>query len=376
MIRPLLLALIALCLPAIALAQPRDSAAGRELRDAAPGLWTRADGRLRFVAGRISVPDRAAALTLTRATGSANYPAGLDNAALYESADGQVRATVYIYAPNLAHAGLGAYATDTFMRAHPRLSPRRLGSRLTGAGGQDGAAIRIDYANYLGDHASIAAFLKVDRWIVKLRVTGPEARRAEVEAAMTAFLDGIRLENGQRARPPEPLDPRACPAAASRAAALLPSTTEDTAEEGMIGTVEHDGQARESDGAGLLTPRFGTAWCLSRMASSGEVRLPILRSLMPGDGRRQRSVLVVLLSDSGRMLEVVDTRRRGRFVVFIHRIGRSELRGAYDGIPTDDQILEILTGNDRPRSPVRAIVERVANGNATVTINRPAAPES
>lgn len=353
------LALLAILIPAPALGQASEAAR----------VWTRADGELRFMTGRMRFPERVGTIALARTNeGNDNGP-GLDNAAFYESADRQIHATVYVYAPNLAHAGLSAYATDTFMRAHPQLAPRPLGTRLTDAGGQQGAAIRIDYANYRGTSASSAAFLKVDRWIVKLRVSGPEARRAEVDAAMTALLAGLRFDG--RARPPEPLDPGACPGAPGRRAALLPSETADALEEALIGTVEHDGQARESDGADILTPRFGRAWCLSTLAQAGEVRLPILRSQMPPDGDRKRSVLVVPLSDSGRTLEVVETRRRGRFVVFFHQVGRSELWGGYDAVPNDEQIMEIL-GGGQARGPVRAIIARAADGNVNVTLQGPA----
>jgi hypothetical protein len=107
------------------------------------------------------------------------------------------------------------------------------------------------------------------------------------------------------------------------------------------------------------------------LAPSGEVRLPILRSQMPQDGDRKRSVLVVPLSDAGRVLEVVETRRNGRFVVFVHEIGRSELWGGYDAVPNDEQILEILAGG-RARGPVRAVIARDAAGDVIVTVPRPA----
>jgi hypothetical protein len=242
------LALLAVLIGAPALGQARE---------AAPQVWSRADGELRFMAGRMRFPERVGTMTLARTTEGHDNGPGLDNIARYESTDGEVHATVYVYAPYLAHAGLSAYTTDTFMRAHPQLAPRHLGTRLTDAGGQQEAAIRIDYANYRGTSASSAAFLKIDHWIVKLRVSGPEARRTEVDAAMTALLAGLRFEG--RARPPEPLDPAACPGPPGRRAVLLPSAPADGLEEALIGTVESDRQGRESDGADLLPPRFGSA---------------------------------------------------------------------------------------------------------------------
>lgn len=339
--------------------------------DAHAAIWTRTDGRVLFVAGSISLPETAGPALFARTSEGPNYGPGLDNAAQYQSADRQIHATVYVYAPNLAHAGLSAYATDTFIRSHPDLAPRPLGTRLVSAGGQEGAAIRIDYANYRGSDASLAAFLKTGRWILKLRVTGPDARRAEVEQTMTALLDGLRFEGAEQARPLEPIDPRPCEARGDRRANLLPSETADAFEEAVIGLVENEEHARERDGEDLLTPRFGSAWCLSRMAQLGDSRLPILRSQMPQEAERDRTVLVVPISDSGRVLEVVDTGRRERFVVFYHQIGRTELRGAYDAVPSDDQIIEIISGRGQSVSPVRATIERSADGNSSITIHEP-----
>lgn len=344
-----------------------------EARDAPTGIWTRADGRIRFTAGRISFPENPGGLAPTQFSETSSHGRGLDNSILFRSSDQELLATVYVYAPRLPHAGLSAYATDTFMRALPSLSPRRTGMRVTAAGGQENAAIRIDYANYRGNLASTAAFLKVDRWIVKLRVSGPESRRADVERTMTALLDGLRFEGTVRARPPEMLDPDACPETSIPRATLHASTEADTGSEAITGTglVESDEHARERDGAALLTPRFGDRWCLSTQARFGEVSYPILRSLMPVDGERMRSVAVVPLSDAGRAMEVVEMPRRHRFVVFYHEIGKTELLGAFDSMPTDEQIANLISGADRAGARVRAVVEQAADGNSTVTIIRP-----
>ncbi|MBX3561863.1 MAG: hypothetical protein KF780_08620 [Sphingomonas sp.] len=348
--------------------------AGAQVRDAASGTVTRAQGRVHFTAASISAPDRIGGLRFDRATEGQDYASGLDSAVRYQSADRQVFATLYVYTPNLAHAGLTAFTTDYFIHYIAESAPRVIGQTVVSAGGQADSAIRIDYANFRGSLASSAAFLKVGQWIVKLRVSGPEARRAEVDRAMNALLDGLRFAG--QARPPEPLVPQACgEASPAPRASLLASDALIATEEAIIGVAENDDDARESDGPALLTPRFGPAWCLSSLVRAGDMRFPVLRSLMPADGARKRSVLIVPISDSGRLLEVVQTNQAGRFVLFDHRIGRTLLLGAFDGVPTDAQIGDILAGGDQGSQRIRAVIDRVVGGDANINVHE-AVPSS
>jgi hypothetical protein len=363
--RWLLGALLALLIPTPAFAQARE---------AAPGIWTRADGRATFAAGKISLPERLTTLTLSQISESSNHGQGIDSAVRLESPDKEVFATVYVYSPNLAHAGLSAFATEDALKSVGGASLRHLGTQLVPAGGREAAAIRTDFANYRGDLASSAAFMNAGRWIVKVRVSGPQTRRVEVEQAMTALLAGMRFEGPVQPRRPEQLQVGPCGTAAVPVAATRPSLEEDDLEEAIIGTVESDEQARDRDGSDILTPRFGPRWCLSEVARIGNRTIPILRSQMTAEGRRMRSVMVAIINDAGLVLEAVDTRRKGRFVLFLHDIGQSELLGAWDGPPSNAQIVEVLSGRDRDGGRVRALISRRGDRETKIELRRSTDP--
>ncbi len=369
MLRLFLFAMLAVAAPVTASAQPREAAAG---------IWERRDGRSTFVAAGIGLPNSAGTVTLAQLAEFSSHGNGMDNVAQFSSPDREVFATVYIYSPNLPHAGLTAFMTDDVVRASGGSDLEAGQPRLVSAGGQQAAAIRTDYRHYRGNLASSAAFLKVGQWIVKIRVSGPEARRDEVERAITALLAGISFQPDKAARAPELLAITGCPQAASTRAAPLPSDTTDDLAEALSGAVEGDEHTREADGPSLLAPRFGTAWCLSSRARIGNSSFPILRSLMPSTPPRQRSVLVLLLTDAGTLLEVVETHREGRYVLFHHQIGRTQLLAAFDGVPTDSQISDILSGADRVNGRVRATISQNASGDRDVGITAPppAAPST
>ncbi len=94
-----------------------------------------------------------------------------------------------------------------------------LSSRTVAAGGRDGVR---------DPHRIMPAFARPAMqaappssgfgfWIIKLRVSGPEARRAEVEAVMSALLADLRFE-GVGPRAAEPLDVSDCASRSDRAA--------------------------------------------------------------------------------------------------------------------------------------------------------------
>lgn len=362
MLRLFLFALIALAAPSAASAQPREAAAG---------IWQRSGERSTFVAAGISLPNDAGSLRIEQLQELSHPGQGLDNVAQYHSRDRQLFATIYIYAPTLPHAGLSAFMTDDTLRAVIGAGFQSGEARLASVGGLEQAAIRADYPRYREGLSSSAAFMKLDRWIVKVRVSGPEGRREQVEQAMTALLAGITIPSGQTWHTPEPLTVGACPDSPRSRATPLPSTTEDDLAEAMLGTVESEEHAREADGPSLLTPRFGSAWCLSSRSRIGRSSFPILRSLMPQTPPRDRSVMIVLLSDSGALLEVVETHRRGRYVLFHHQIGRTQMLTAFDGIPTDQQLSDLISGADRANARVRATIDRNSAGNTRISVTAP-----
>ena len=167
----------------------------------APGSeqWLIGDTRIASVPARIVFPRNAGVLDAYNPMEFSHEGEGIDNAIQYRSADRAIIGTVYIYYPGLPHSGLSAFATEEVMRQMSQTPLTGGEMRIVAAGGVEGVAIRADYAGFMEGMASSAAFIKTGRWIIKLRVSGPEARRAEVDAAMAALLAGITFG---RANPP------------------------------------------------------------------------------------------------------------------------------------------------------------------------------
>jgi hypothetical protein len=363
--------------PALAQPQARPQAEAPPRTYTQDQLWSRTDQRIIFTPARISFSQRAGALSLRSMSEISHQGEGLDNALQYKSADERVFATVYVYYPPLSHAGLSAFATEQGLRliSEGRLEP--VADRLVSAGGTADAAVRIDYRGYRGNMASSAAFLKAERWIVKIRVSGPEDRRGEVEAAMTALLNDIRFEGDISARPAQLLAIEACAAPPSEQARTL-ADDENVFGDTLIATFDGGGErARPSEPGGApfrLPARFGSSWCLSTRARIGDQNVPILRATGPGpaasggSGLTAQSVAVAVISDSGTLLEVVKTDEH-RFTLLYHRIGETMVLAAFASPPTDEQIAAVLSGSDRDGGRIRGRVTFPAVGGANIILN-------
>ena len=161
-------------------------------------MWHRDGDRITFTTARFSFPAAAGVVALQGAYEFSRPGEGLDSGLQFESTDREIFASVYVYAPSLAHTGVTAFATDYVIRVQSGSDLRLLNMRVVAAGGRDGVAIRADYSGFRQGHgASSASFLKAGLWIIKVRVSGPEPRRSEVEATMAALLANLRFR-GQR----------------------------------------------------------------------------------------------------------------------------------------------------------------------------------
>lgn len=359
MIRSLLVALLALLLPAAALAQPVE---------ASNDLWRRDGERISFTTARFSFPTELGSLRLSSAAEFSNTGRGIDSGLQYRSADGELLATVYVYYPGLSHAGLTAFMTDYAIYAQGG-NTRTLGTQITAAGGHEGVAIRTDYSGYRNGLASSAAFIKAGRWIIKLRISGPEARRAEVEGAMAVLLGRMRFEGEIRPRAAAPIEIGACETAPAGPARARPNSSADAAQAAIMATVDGGGEVARPGRDRMLEAiptRVGRHWCPATRLTIGQVSYPVLRA-RPGEaGDGLRTALVVLITDAGRMVELIEM--EGRFMLLHHNLGRTDILGSYEGVLSDAQLADLLTGADRSGGQTQASVEFLANGNTNITI--------
>jgi hypothetical protein len=342
------------------------SAAGAQA--VAPGPWDQKDGQIIHRVAQISFPARPAGLRLAESKEFGASGEGMDAALLFRSSDRAVLATAYLYYPGLPHAGLASIATDNSIRSSD--TPVSGGeSRIVAAGGKAGAAIRRDYSNYKGGMASSAAFAKAGRWIVKLRVSGPGDRRQEVDAAMNALLGG--LDTKPLLHPARPIEIEPCPVGQNTAdARRLPNATgADVGALGFLGTFDGGGLEAKDEKTGevvILGSRVPNAFCRPGSSVLGE-RLVLRASGGPTsvDGRTR---LVVILSDAGDMLELVDVPQFKRHVLLHHKIGATTILSSWDGVPSDAQMGAILSGADKDALKVLVPIRLRPSGGSEMVV--------
>ena len=335
-------------------------------------LWARSGDRISFRLAQISFPAAPGGMRIGRIAEASLQGRGLDNAVQFVSRDEQVFATIYIYAPAMADIGLTAFMTDHAIRIQSSAELRTTGGGIVAAGGREGVAIRADYSGFRDARlASSAAFMRVGHWIIKLRVSGPGARHAEVDQAMTALLRDLRFEGNVAPAPARPVATASCARDAGAAARLVVSTAAETMEDAIMG--HRLGAQVEGRTEALWCP--ASQFRLANMSGS----TPVLRATgAAGGDDSRRSVLVALVADNGTIIEVVERRFRDRtrFVLMYHQIGRSAVLGSYASVPTDAQIQNILSGADREGGRIRAAIDYDASGDSRVTVNAGPEPET
>jgi hypothetical protein len=348
-----LISLLALCAPAQA-QQPASQ--GK------PGdPWLIGQTKVASRGARIAFPRVAGPVALAGTRELSNPGQSIDTSLQYRSADETVVATIYLYLPGLSHPGLAAYATERGIRRNSETPVTATRSAVVPAGKAANAALRIDFSNYMGANASSAAFLKAGRWTIKIRVTGPQPRAAEVSAAMSALLDGIEFGPPSPAYAAVPLRVQDCPAGTgTRDARLLPDPAgPELAAHGFLATLDGGGM-KATDKSGVvveLPSRLPSELCLSNPTGVREGRIPLLRSTEgPAPSIDGRTRLVAVISDSGTWLEVVHAANLGRYLILYHQIGSTALLGGYDGVPSDRQIFDLLAKPEGDASRIRVPV--------------------
>jgi len=375
MLRSIAIAALLLAAAPAAAQKPDAPAAEARRQPAAPRHWTSTRDAATFTPLGVSFPTRAGR---TEAEAPMEFSAqgqSLDNGIQYRSRDGEVIATVYVYRPGLAHAGLAHYTTDQAIMRHGGPTVRALGTRIVDAGGAAGVAIRSDYSGYRGAGRSTAAFIKVDGWIVKLRVSGSEGRAGDVDAAMNALLAGIRW-GSEPPRQAERLTVARCSGDEGRTAARTQEfTDEQVAAVGVLTTLDGGGVAATEDGERRILPsRVPQTLCLSSSIRLGDQNVDVLRAPAgPQPGVFGRTRLLVPISDNGGTLEVVALPTAGRHVILYHMVGETAVLGAYDGPVSDAQLTEIISGRDREATRIRATTRFSATGGPDVEL-RPSSP--
>jgi len=331
--------------------------------------WTVSDQRLSFGPARLSAPRRAAGVEYFETAEFSHKGEGLDTAIKYRSADQKIFATLYVYYPSFAHSGVQAIATDQAIRGPRSPAIRALGGGIAPAAGTPGVAVTADYDHYLGENRTKAAFIKAGRWMVKLRVTGPESRSAEVEAVMAAVLGGLRFEGATKPVAAMPLAAGECEAGDRADAGPAPGGGEAITIALADAAGQPAGNAKGGDRKGFPS-RIGRGWCRT-LLQVGEQKTAVLQATGKS-GSGPRSVMLVLYSDSGGVLEVVHVPKERKYLLLHHDIAEVKVLESFDSLPSLAQIGRLFSGQ-APTS-IRARVRLKPDGPADVEL--PGAPEN
>lgn len=339
-------------------------------------FWSRKGDRLHFAHAGISVPAAAGPLHFKKTGEFQRKGEGLDTSVTYESADGAIWATIYVYMPGVAHTGFAALATAEGIKANSKTPVTVHPMRVVAAGGAPDTAIRAEFDGYRGDLRSSAAFVRAGRWLVKLRVSGPQAKAAEVDATMTALLRGLAFDAEIRPAPATLIDPAPCPEAAlPDATPVAMSAAEILAQALMLAASApggDGGEARESGEPNPLLSRFGASWCRG-VADTGKAEVTFLRALdAAAAGPRADSVLVVLYSDAGGMLELTRASESDApYVLVNHGLAVTTVLGALDTTLSDAQIGRYLSGANDDVLRTRATIQLSPDGDTQMTVPAP-----
>lgn len=344
----------------------------------APSSAWSADGdRMTFAAAGLSAPSRAGVVEYYEAVEFSRKGEGVDTAIKYRSPDTAVFATVYVYYPSVAHSGIQAVATDQAIRHNSKPPPEAMAGGTAAVAGVPDSAITAGYRNYLGNLSSRSAFVKAKRWLVKVRVSGPQERAPEVEAAMSALLAGLRFDGAARPRPVAPIAETRC-ASEDRSDARLLRDEESNVAGALLGAFDAAGGVTEiAEGSNVtVPPRIGRDWCRSTLEVEGH-SIAVLQATdreAPVDEVAGKSMLFLLYSDAGRMFEVVKLKEKNRFLILHHDVAEMKVLGAYDALPSDSQLRQLF-GKAGEHTRTRATVRLRTNGDSEISLGTPARRE-
>lgn len=327
---------LALCLTAPSIARAADEAEA----------WTPTENAIRANAAGISLPQSVATLSLAKSGEASNGGRAVDNYAQYLSEDGAVQATLYVYMPTYADASLAAYMTDKAIMARFGTRTRRSAYASAAVAGHSGTAIRAVYDDAAdGALTTAAGFVHAGRWIVKIRVTGPTDRRAEVLAGLDGMLAKLTVDDATSLHVTTPASFGACPTPEQGQARLSAIASTDTAAPQDV-----------------RIPREGRdTLCVRGTVATTEGNYDMLQQAGRSDG-----AIIVPVDDSGTVLSFDPATQGAGYKLSIHMVGQTDLYGVYDRVPSAQQIAAIVDGKDPQTAQAHATAAYAANGEVTM----------
>lgn len=336
------------------------------------GAWKVEQGRVGLRIAKVAFPDRAGVVALTKTGEFSNKGEALDNYAQYESPDGKVFATAYVYRSTYADAALAAYATSRAILSRFGATTRLAEQSTVAFAGQSGGALRQVFtgARHSGaDLTSTAAFARVGSWIVKLRASGPADRGAEIVAALDALIAGAGSDLDAKIYPVAPLklDPP-CPAGDRPAPKLVGSKEARSANmlSGLFGGSAIEPDAKADANPLLAFPSNGlTPACVRGSLVIGGRAIDLLQP----SGTDEPPVVLAATDDAGTVLTAEKSLLGEGYTIKRYAVGRIEVAGTIDRQPTAAQLSKWLATANAPELTIRSTTSVKASGDSTITID-------
>jgi hypothetical protein len=357
-------------LAAAVLLAPLTAAAQTAAPAPLPGsAWTATPTSISVAAARIVLPVKAGTASLTKTAEFSRAGEGVDNYAQFETPDGKVFVTAYVYRAAYADAALAAFATDEAVRSRFGAEVRAVERGSVAAAGQPSGAIRVVYDGAVlngGALTTAAAFLRVDSWIVKLRASGPAARRAEVVAALDALVAGVSVTGDATVYAVRPLEVTGpCPGASGKDAKVV--TGKDSTGMALFGalmggsvlpTKGKDGTART-----IAFPANGaTPACVRGTLGGGRITM-----LQPA-GEAEPGIMLAPFNDAGGVLAVEGSLLGAGYTVKRYGVAEVVTGASLDRMPRPSQVDGWMRSKASPLDGRTRTVFK-ANGNTTINVD-------
>lgn len=336
-------------------------------QDNVPASWQVGPTHATAKPSSIGVPLKAA--TLTNYALTDRNDDATDVAAQYESPDGKIRGTIFLYAPTRPDPALAFIATDDAIMRRFGPTARKVSDEIVAVGGVASAGRRAVYTGITdpklsgdpdGRIYSAAAFVRAGEWLMKLRVSGPLSRSAEIDRAMDALLVGLVFEKTRLPLRQTVITTSECAATAERPSVTLqPMPLGEAVMVNMMldpDIVDKDGNAIDNP----IMPAI-SAMCRQTIEVKDDIALQIFKVTVAGDGPYAPR-LVMLYGDAGIMLLAFESKHHpGEYYFSRHGIGRTFLFGRATGLPSRAELVAVLR-NPEPQ-PAVITVKRMPLGD-------------
>lgn len=254
---------------------------------------------------------------------------GLDNIIRYEKSG--LWATIYLYRPPLADPNHLALVLEKILRNKHGAAFKVQDDRLVAVAGSRPNARRVVYSGLDGGKlASALVVARAGEWLLKVRVSGPAERQAEVLAVADAVLPAITWAKAGGPDPLAPWTPVPC---------LTEPTGAPPAEIQVAGKLADMAKGLDAKPfRGIAWPADGKGVCVDKQLKIGEDSRIVLRGPV-GEGAYHTRFLV-LMDDAGTLVEVAQAKGDGRTLGLVrqHNGKGSTLAGWLEALPTRPQL--------------------------------------